>query len=263
VDVPADLTGLTVFIILLWPGFAYNSVRARNRPDRQLTSLQETVTIATASLTALAVTGLLFGLIRILWPGGTPDIRRLLFDRQSYLPGHYVLTGWWAVALLAIAVLGSIGVAEAQSSERLSRIPWLTWLAAPPDPSVMSAWWVAFKYRVPKKVDIYVGCVVDDGSYVSGKVRTFSQVAEDSADRDLVLQAPIRVRPPGGSQAELIDRAALMTISARHIVTMTVSYVRRQPAPAAPAPAPAPVSNAQSATAASVAAGAAPPTHGP
>jgi hypothetical protein len=234
VDVPVDLTGLVLFIVLLWPGFAYNGVRARRRPDRQLTSLQETVTIASASLTALTVTGLLFGLIRVLLPGETPDIHRLIFSSHSYLADHYVLTGWWAAAFLAVAVLGSFGAAEALSSEQLGRVRFLKRLAVPPDPSTMSAWWLAFTYRGSEKVDIYVGCAVDDGSYVSGRLRSFSQVAEDSEDRDLVLRAPISVRPPGGARAEVIDGAALMAISARHIVTTTVTYVRRPPAPATP-----------------------------
>jgi hypothetical protein len=99
----------------------------------------------------------------------------------------------------------------------------------------MSGWWIAFSDRDPRTEHIYVGCAIDDGSYVSGRLHSFSQLAEDGPDRDLVLRAPISVRPAGASQTEKIKNAALMTISARHIVTVTVTYVRR-PAPAAPTP---------------------------
>lgn len=231
-NVPSGLTGAVLFIVLLWPGFAYFSIRARNSPDRQLTSLQEIVTIVSASLIAIAATGVLFGIIRVAWPGETPDVRSLLFQPRTYLQAHYVRTGWWALILLTVAVLGSICAAEVQSNPRMKRFRRLSWLTAAPDPSTMSGWWIAFSGRDPHKEHVYVGCTIDDGSYVSGRLHSFSQVAEDSADRDLVLRAPISVRPVGAKQTEAIKDAALMTISARHIVTVTVTYVRI-PAPPA------------------------------
>lgn len=235
--IPSGLVGAVLFIVLLWPGFAYYSIRAKNRPDRKLTSLQEIVTIVSASLIAIATTGLVFGIIRVAWPSVTPDVRRLLFEPQAYLKDHYVRTGWWAASLLAAAVLGSAAVALAQSYPRLSRVRWLNWLVAPPDSSTMSAWWIAFSDRDPRKEHIYVGCAIDDGSHISGRLHSFSQLAEDSPDRDLVLRAPISVRPAGASQMEGIKNAALMTISARHIVSVTVTYVRR-PAPGTSPPTP-------------------------
>src|SRR5208283_77181 len=45
VGIPSGLSGVLAFIVLLWPGFAYNSVRSRRRPARQLTTLQETAVI--------------------------------------------------------------------------------------------------------------------------------------------------------------------------------------------------------------------------
>jgi hypothetical protein len=227
--IPSDLTGVVLFIVLLWPGFAYSTIRARRRPDRQLTPLRETVVIIIASLTALAATGVVFGIVRAFWPSVTPDVRSLIFRPHAYLQTHYVSTAWWAAGFLAVAILGAIGVAVVQSSEHVAGIRGLGWLAAPPDSSTMSAWWIAFSGRDVRREQIHVGCQLDDGSYVSGRLATYSQVAEDSADRDLVLRAPISVRPAGGARLEVIERAALMTLSARHIVTMTVTYVRRNP----------------------------------
>jgi hypothetical protein len=248
VVVPSGLAAVVLFIVLLWPGFAYSSVRARRRPDRRLTPLQETVSIVTASLMALALTGVLFGIIRVLWPGGTPDVGRLLFHPHAYLEANYVRTGWWAAGFMAVAVLGSAGVAAAQSSDRLGRVRGLSRLVAPPDPSTMSSWWIAFSNRDSRKVEIHVGCTLDDGSYVSGRLYSFSQVADDNADRDLLLRDPISVRPARGSRATVVDRAGLMAISARHILTMTVTYVGR-PAPSAVPPSPAPPSVQESAAA--------------
>jgi hypothetical protein len=229
VGIPSDLTGLLLFVILLCPGFAYNSVRARRRPDRQLTALQETVIIVTASLAALVAAGVVFAIVRALLPGVTPDVRAALFSTRAYLQGHYVQTAWWAVAYLAVAILGALGVAEAQESRWLSRSRYLRGLAAPPDPSTQSGWWIAFRPGLDAGHQVHVGCTLDDGSYVSGRLRSYSQVAEDTADRDLVLRAPIMVRPCGSTDAREVPNVTWMTISARHIVTMAVTYVGRVP----------------------------------
>ena len=227
--IPSNLTGLLLFVILLLPGFAYNIVRARRRPDRQLTSLQETVIIVTASLAALAATGVVFAIIRALLPGVTPDVRAALFSTHAYLQAHYVRTAWWTVAFLAVAILGAVGVAEAQESQWLSHSRYLRGLAAPPDPSTQSGWWIAFRPGLDAGHEVHVGCMLDDGSYVSGRLRSYSQVAEDTPDRDLVLRAPIKVRPRGATEAREVQNVTWMTISARHIVTMAVTYVSRVP----------------------------------
>lgn len=229
--IPSDLTGLLLFVILLLPGFAYNSVRARRRPDRQLTALQETVIIVSASLAALAAVGVVFAIIRALLPGVTPDVRAVLFSTHVYLQAHYVRTTWWAVALLAVAILGAMGAAVAQDSQQLRRTRYLRRLAAPPDPSTQSGWWIAFGPGLDAGHQVHVGCTLDDGSYVSGRLRSYSQVAEDTPDRDLVLRAPIKVRPRGASDTMEASNVTLMTISARHIVTMAVTYVARVPQP--------------------------------
>lgn len=227
-SIPSGLTGAVLFVVLLWPGFAHYSIRARNRPGQQLTPLQEVVTIVSASLIAITSTGFLFIVIRVAWPAGTPDVRSLLFAPRTYLEANYVQIGWWAAGFLATAILGSMAVAVVQSETRLRRVRWLKWVVAQPDPSTMSSWWIAFSNRDPQKEHIYVGCAIEDGSFVSGRLHSFSQVAQDTPDRDLVLRAPISVRPPGGSQLEEIQNAALMTISARRILTTTVTYVERE-----------------------------------
>ena len=242
--IPSGLTGVLAFVVLLWPGFAYNSIRARHRPERQLTPLQETIAIVTASLTAVAVTGMVFGVVRVIWPGGTPDVRSLLFQPHAYLQAHYVATAWWAGAFIVVAVFGAVGVAFAQASVRLGDIGLFRLLAPLPDPSSMSAWWIAFSGRDPSKEEIHVGCTMDNGSFISGRLYSYSQLGEDSADRDLVLRAPLSVRAAGSQEAQPIERAALITVSARNIVSMTVTYVRK-PAPPVPVPtsvAPTPVS---------------------
>lgn len=238
--IPSNLIGLLLFVLLLCPGFAYNSIRSRRRPSRQLTSLQETVIIVTASLAALAVTAVVFAVIRALLPGVTPDVRAVLFTPHAYLQAHYVPMVWWAAGFLAVSILGAVGVAKVQESHWPSRYRYLRRLAAAPDASTESGWWIAFRPGLDAGHEVHVGCTLDDGSYVSGRLHSYSQVAEDTADRDLVLRAPLKIRPPGATESQKALNITWMTISARHIVTMSVTYVARAPV-ASPASQPPPV----------------------
>jgi hypothetical protein len=226
VSVPSDVVGLLLFVVLLWPGFAYSAVRARRRPERQVTSLRETVSIVAASVSSIVAVGAGFAVLRAAWPRATPDVGRLLFDARPYLRTHYVSVTWWGLGLLLAAVGGAACVAGAQSSEWVRGVRLSRWLASDPDPSTMSAWWVMFTEYDPDEVELHLGCSLDDGSYVSGVLQAYSQLGADVPDRDLVLGPPLAVRPAGATAPTPMDRAGRMAVSARHIVTLTVSYVR-------------------------------------
>jgi Family of unknown function (DUF6338) len=238
--IPSNLLGLLLFVLLLWPGFVYTSVRARRMPERQTSALRETVSVVGISLTALAVVLALFGLFGLVWPQRAPSVESLIFKRRPYLRAHYVSVAWWGIGMLAVAVVGSGLVAAILTSSRFARLPVVGRLAAP-DPSTMSAWWAAFGGWNEDEIEIHVGCTLDDGSYVAGRLYSYSQLAADTADRELLLMAP-KIRPKGHDDLCELTGAGLMAISARHIVTMTISYVQlpssgQAPTPAAP-PAP-------------------------
>ena len=148
-----------------------------------------------------------------------------VFSTHAYLQAHYVQAAWWAVAFLAAAIAGAAGVAAAQESRWLSRSRYLRGLACLLDPSTQSGWWIAFRPGLDAGYQVHVGCTLDDGSYVSGRLRSYSQMAEDTPDRDLVLRAPIWHRPRGAAEAREAPNVTWMTLSARHIVTMAVTYV--------------------------------------
>jgi Family of unknown function (DUF6338) len=225
VAIPSSVLGLLIFILLLWPGFVYAAVRDRNRPWQRRSPLRETVTIASVSLTALAVVLGIFGVLRAIAPDHTPHVRPLLFTPRAYLQTSYVSVGWWATGLLALAVLGSAGVAWARSSPRIRRWPGGDWIVTAPHPSQMSSWWLAFSEYSTAEYEHHVGCTLDDGSYVAGVLYAYSREADEGPDRDLVLRAPLQVRAAGATDLTTLERAGLMTVSARHIVTMTVTYV--------------------------------------
>src|SRR4051794_8325452 len=207
--VPSNLLGLLLFVLLLWPGFAYSSIRARRLPERQVSALRETVSIVVISLTALAVVLALFGLVGLVSPGRMPSVELLIFAPEPYLRTHYVSVAWWGVGMLAVAVVGSALVAAFLTSSRFARVRLVGQLAAP-DPSTMSAWWAAFSARNEDEVEIHVGCTIDDGSYVVGKLYSYSQLAADTADRELLLTAPLRVRSKGQEDLFELTGAGLM-----------------------------------------------------
>jgi hypothetical protein len=224
-NIPSSMAGLLLFTVLLLPGFAYSATRARRSPERESSTLRETVVIVTTSLTAIVVVGAIFAVLRLLFPRATPDVGRLLFDTHAYLRAHYVSVGWWGFGLLVLAVLGSLGLAAAQTSERLRRVSWLKWFALSPDRSSMSSWWLAFTVWNPDEFDMHLGCSLDDGSYVCGRLFSYSQLGGDVADRDLTLVPPIGMRAKGRDSVEPMENVGLVTVSARHLVTMTVTYV--------------------------------------
>ena len=94
-----------------------------------------------------------------------------------------------------------------------------------------SAWWRLFHDNPGSR--IYVGCTLDDGSYVSGFLNSYSKVGTEHADRELTLRAPITYRPPQDSDAVQLDNVGAVAISARHIMLMTVTYTTPSAAPAA------------------------------
>ncbi|MEU8327733.1 DUF6338 family protein [Micromonospora sp. NPDC048839] len=215
---PTSLFSLALFVVLLLPGFAYLAVRGRTGPERPMSPLRETITVVSVSLVALAAVLALAGLARVLAPGHTPSIGELLKHPHEYALRHYVTLTWWAVGLLALAIVGSAGAAWLRSAAP----------GRPPHPSQMSSWWLAFTEYPADTFDIHVGCTLENGSYVTGVVYAYPQTIVDSADRDLVLRPPIAVRPAGAAQPTPLANVGLMTVSARRIVTMTVGYVPRE-----------------------------------
>ncbi|MEW9527377.1 DUF6338 family protein [Microbispora sp. NPDC049125] len=221
---PTTFTGLLLFVVLLLPGFAYLVVRERVSTERRLSPFRETGVIAFVSVIAeLAVLGV-FALMRVLAAEWTPDIGRLIRDGPAYVRTHYASLGLWGVGLLLIAVLAAAAAGR--------------WLLRQPHSSTVSAWWQMFEIWHPG-LDRHVVCLLDDGSSVEGYLTSFNRSAEDTPDRDLILEGPLKHRLP--NEAEPVDYpASVACISARRIVTLFVTYVsiRQRDLPNAISPSP-------------------------
>lgn len=92
-----------------------------------------------------------------------------------------------------------------------------------PHPSTVSAWWLLFEGWAQGYDDVEAICILDDGSAVRGVPQTFNNSADDAPDRELVLRAPIRYRPPGDANMDDYDVSAVC-VAASRIVALFVNY---------------------------------------
>jgi hypothetical protein len=244
---PTTLTGLLVFVVLLLPGFAYLVGKERNGTERRASPFRETVAIVAASVTSEVVVLTLFGVARWLWPSVTPNAGALVRRPTAYLAGtgtgsgHYAQVAFWLLAMLLLATALAYAATWPPIRRAVSKLPLV---GSFPHDSTVSAWWILFEKwrtmheaRVGGDVKLEVGCVLDDGAYVSGYLSSFNASADDSPDRDLILQFPIQYRPPGAQEPIPYLSASAVSIAASHIVTMFVGYLDPKAInPAGPAP---------------------------
>ncbi|MTD57549.1 DUF6338 family protein [Amycolatopsis pithecellobii] len=206
---PTTLVGLLVFLVLLVPGFAYTLRRERVASSRDVSVFRETIELAFVSVAADAVVLGLFALLRTIVPSWTPDIRQLLREPGRYGIDHLGSVTAWAAGLLAAAS----GLALLAASPRFRRRE---------HEAYTSGWTLLFGEHPGAR--IYVGCLLDDGSYVTGRLRTYSRASEDDQDRDLTLTGPISYRAPGETKSEVLPDVGAAAISARRLTLLTVTY---------------------------------------
>ena len=220
---------------LLAPGFCYLLRRESELPSRTVSAFRETVTLVLTSLGCDAAVAAAFGLLRLLLPRHTPDVGAFVRDTSptsSYVRQHYAQLTRWGFGLLVVACLLATAMASTDLSARvvavLRRAPGLGWLV-PPIRGVRfrPAWWRVFQEHPHPDHCIYVGCMLDDGSYVAGWLYSHAIDYDETADRDLILSAPVLFRPPGAGNGDeaVLENVGAVVVSARWIVELFVTYV--------------------------------------
>jgi hypothetical protein len=214
--VPTTVLGVLLFVVLLAPGFAHTLVKERRSPRQIFSVFRETVSLVLVGLVADTVCLLLFFLVHTIAPD-ILDVTKFLRDPGGYAAAHYVRLTLLVVVLLGIATVGA-AVAAAKPVRRLRRRP-----GAGEHPAQLSAWWLLFTANPGSRV--HLGCLLDDGSYVAGMLRSFNQAGDDVQDRELTLTGPVTYRAPGASQAAELPGVGAVAVSARRLQLVTVSYV--------------------------------------
>ena len=235
---PSTFVGLVIFVISLAPGLVYLLLYERAIPHRSLSAFRETALVVCVSLAADAAVLVLFAVLRAWAPAATLDVGAVARNPDGYLRTGYTEVIWWSFALLSTATIlaawvGSglvrrwLALATSRLPPRLQRLRVTP--TATPHLSGLPPWWVTF-HEHPER-DVYLQCVLNDESVLSGPLRYFSNVAGDTADRDIVLNAqperPLKFRAAGSnSTIERVNGAVV--ISARDISRIYVSYVTKK-----------------------------------
>lgn len=215
---PTTVAGLVIFGALLLPGFLHYVQRRSRVPQRSLSPLVELATLTSISILTNAVAFGIFGLVRVLLPNHTPDIRRLVLEGSVYAAPRLGYLALWAAALLAtsstLAIL--LGIRPRPIAAAIELVT----------PAIVdvSAWYHVFD-EGPEGAHVYVGCDLKDGWYVGGFLDWSSTEVNETSDRDFVLAEPITYRPPDDAEDRTISGFSRLVVSARDTARLYVSYV--------------------------------------
>jgi Family of unknown function (DUF6338) len=211
-------------VVLLTPGLFYVLRRECTRPDRTISTFRETVELVVLSLACDVTVGAAFAVTRIRFPSRIPDVGALIHlpadDAAAYARAHYASLGWWSLGLLIAACLLGVALASIDLgglARGLGRIRGLRWLAPAKTVTSESAWWRLFHLH-PDSYK-HVGCNLDDSSFISGWLLSYSPDNEETGDRELTLSAPLFFRPAGAvdgvTLGERLARAELARMRGR------------------------------------------------
>ncbi|QFZ18498.1 DUF6338 family protein [Saccharothrix syringae] len=211
---PTTLTSLLIFATLLLPGLVFVRRTERDSPERELSAFRETVAVVAAGLCSDLV--LLVGLVGagLAVPRAAPDVGSFLRNPIDHL-AEVVL---WSVGFVATAcvlahlsaVVLACRAARHPSARRLSD-------------TQQSAWWLLF--REHPDAQVFVGCTLEDGSYLAGFLHSYSRTAKEHPDRELTLRGDITHRPASSTTAAVLPDVNAVAISARRIQFLTVTYL--------------------------------------
>lgn len=212
---PTTVGSLIVFVGFLGPGLAYLLTRDSRRAKPERSPFREIATLVLGGLACNIFAALLFGVGRWLWPGTAPDIGALIRDPATYGKAHYAELWFAGLSFLAIALLGAVFLGHQDFPQWVLR-------RLRGSIAVDSAWEQVFNSSAVSNFDKYCGCALEDGTWLVGQLASSSPDSEETADRDLILAAPIRYRDARGRL--VVSNAQRAVISARRIAVLEVYY---------------------------------------
>ncbi|WP_030486998.1 DUF6338 family protein [Micromonospora chokoriensis] len=226
---PTTIVGLFLTIVFALPGYVYHKLMLRRRPERVDTAVQELLSIVFASVAIDLVAFATLGLVTVVDSLRTPNLSMILLDPAQYSAAHLALVTWWLLAFLGLAIAIAILFGLEPWEKRLPA----RWLSQRRDRArrvreQQSAWWLLF-HEHPEST-IHVGCALDDGTYVAGRLHSYSKAPVESGDRELTLSGEILYRAAEDPDAVVLPSVNAVSVSARRIVLLTVTYVVPDPA---------------------------------
>lgn len=223
---PATVGGLIIFITLLVPGFVFQRKRSHDRPAVEETALQEVLTILFAGLVLDIVALAVFGGLWWALPHRTLDPSQLLLNPTPYAAAHLAEVFAWAMGWLVIATASGYVAASRRVQTVVLRLSRGSVSAEPH----ASAWWMLFEEYPANPV--HVGCHLTDGGYLGGRLHSYSRLGKESGDRELTLRDDITyVRPGDAAEPRLLRDVGAVSVSARNIQFLTVTYLATADSP--------------------------------
>lgn len=226
--VPTTFNGIVLLLILLVPGFFYVLRRERHTPSRKFSGFRETLRVIVASAFAYGLLAALSLVVALLVPSVQNLAVALVVDPFAYQASHAVQFAFLVVGGVALATAvsafagGTIAIRLAgwlvSRNEKARR--WFEAWRAEHAP-ISSAWWTVFELE-PLAAKI-LSVRLSDGTVLTGQLYSYSQDADDHADRDVVLQAPLFIQNPDSDEVHELPGASVI-ISAREIRFLTVRY---------------------------------------
>lgn len=210
---PETIGGLIIFAVFLTPGFLNYIQRKGRAPVATLSPLVETATFVSVSVATNFIAIGVFSLIRYIAPNHTPNVELLVSQGPQYVDPRIGYITLWILCLFGVSSVVAVVTGR-----------WPGPLGKLVTPIIVdeSAWYNVF-LSAPKDSVVYVGCDLNDGSYVGGLLVWFNTNIEEEGDRDLVLGAPLTIGVNGAFSESAFSR---MILSARNIVRMSVAFLR-------------------------------------
>jgi hypothetical protein len=222
--VPTTVVGLLFTVVFALPGYVYHKLALRRRSERVDTAVQELLSIVFVGVIINLVAVAVLGTVTVVASPRTPNLSKILLEPAKYSAAHLALVSWWLLAFvvlaLAIAVLFGLEPWERWLPERWQRRRHERTRRVRDQ---QSAWWLLF-HEHPTST-IHIGCSLDDGSYVAGRLHSYSKAPVENGDRELTLSGEITYRAAEDPDAGVLPSVNAVTVSARRIVLLTVTYV--------------------------------------
>jgi hypothetical protein len=165
-----------------------------------------------------------------MWPQWTPDVGALIRTPAAYLREKYALVVWWSLGLLVLACLFAYVGAQIWAKVTTGRGRFFQIFNKLIPGEAPPAWWELFSQILPGHPR-YVGCVLDDDTYLAGYLASYNPSPNETEDRELILVAPITIRNPGEDTEHTLggsEGVGAVSISARRIQYFSVSYLERR-----------------------------------
>ena len=212
--IPQGTTGLIAFLVFVAPGAVFTLIWDRRRPDVRITALREVNHLVLVSLGAWVIPALFLSLPRFL----RGDWGQALVDA---LAGGDA----WRADLGALAAQGSMLFLLAIATAVIGALVLTGDATANIKPG--NPWNEVLRRALPDGCLAYAWVTIADGTTYGGKVVAAKTGDVPAEEREIVLGKPLRLGKPGYKPEAMTD-TAFLTLSGQHIVSLAVSYVRKE-----------------------------------